>query len=129
MRAMRCNLDRMKQSATERNGSQASRTPCPNCGADLTTKNEERPGPYLIECPLCRAQIEPVWWQRILWVALGALLSFAIPAFFGMTGWTVFFLAVLFWYPANVAAMTIFFLIFQPVYVRQKQKYTTLFRV
>src|SRR5690242_13555690 len=118
MPAMRCNSDQMKPSVTGRDQPRVSRTPCPNCGADLTTKNEERTGPYLIECPFCRAQIEPIWWQRILWVALGAFLSFAIPAFFGMTGWTVFFLAVLFWYPANVAAMTIFFWNFQPVYVR-----------
>jgi hypothetical protein len=100
---------------------------CPNCFANLRPKRLEARRPYL-KCPFCGAAIAPIAWQRIPWVTLGLLLSFAIPAALGVEGITLLFAALLFWFPANVLAYILVFTAMPPKYVRRDESVRTLFQ-
>jgi|SRR5271167_55043 len=99
---------------------------CPNCSADLSEGTRTRP-PYT-NCPFCGAAIQPVWWQRIIWVAVGFFLAFAFPAWLGLTGWDVFVAGLFCWFPATVFAYILVFKTMPTKYVRQKETFTTLFQ-
>jgi hypothetical protein len=70
----------------------------------------------------------PIWWMRIPWLALGLILSFAVPASIGLVGMTLFFAGLLCWFPANVMAYVLFFSIIPPKYMRRRETITTLFQ-
>src|SRR5579864_2939711 len=81
----------------------APESTCPNCRRDLAAKPLGRKAPYT-SCPFCGVQLLPIWWQRIIWTTVGTVFSFALPAFLGFKGWTVFFVGLLCWFPAFVFA-------------------------
>ena len=99
---------------------------CPNCGANLDTVVNGVRTKYT-ECPVCQTQIEEVWWQRLLWVSLGAFLSWGIPESLGLRGWTVFFLMPILLIPSFVLAMHLLFPLMPLKYVRRREQTLTLF--
>ena len=84
--------------------------------------------PPYTSCPFCAVQLIPIWWQRILAVALGLGLTFAIPASLGIAGVTLLLAALVLWFPANVLAYILIFKIIPPKYVTKSEAVTTLFR-
>ena len=99
---------------------------CPNCNTDLREGVKTRP-PY-DKCPACGTAIEPIWWQRLLWVLLGLLLSFALPAWLGMGSLLLIFGALICEFPAHVIAYILVFKTIPPKYVRHEEAFTTLFQ-
>lgn len=61
-------------------------------------------------------------------VTLGLFLSFAIPASLGLIGATLFFAALVCWFPATVLGYILVFTVMPPKYVRQKETIITLFQ-
>lgn len=107
------------------NKGKSSWSACPSCSADLGARMKTGP-PYL-ECPFCGTPIMPVWWQRIPWVTLGFLLSFAVPALIGLGGLALLLSAVICLFPATVFAYIFVFSVMPPKYVRRQETFTSLF--
>lgn len=106
--------------------SRRSWSACPNCSTDLGEGIKTQP-PYL-KCPVCGTPIQPIWWQRLLWLLLGLLLSFGIPAWLGMGGLLLLFAALICEFPALVIAYIFIFKTMPPRYVRQEPTFITLFQ-
>ena len=104
------------------NKGKSSWSACSSCSADLGARMKTGP-PYL-ECPFCGTPIMPVWWQRIPWVTLGFLLSFAVPALGGLA---LLLSAVICLFPATVFAYIFVFSVMPPKYVRRQETFTSLF--
>jgi hypothetical protein len=98
---------------------------CPNCGMDLRPQANESKRPYL-NCPFCDAPIMPSWWMRIPLLSLSLVLSFGVPALLGFVGVTLFFVGVLFWYPALIAAYVLFYTAVPAKYMRRRETFSGL---
>ena len=102
---------------------------CPVCEADLGKKAAEQKPQFLTECPFCGVPLSLVWWQRILIAVLAAILTFAIPAYFGLgKGITLVFPALLFCFPAAMLAQMVVLTIVPSKYMRKDQAVMTLFQ-
>jgi Protein of unknown function (DUF983) len=102
---------------------------CPACGTDLRKKSADQRPQYLTTCPFCGVPIVLVWWQRILIAILAAILTFAIPAYFGLgKGITLVFPALFFCFPAALLAQWVVLTLVPPKYMRKDQAFTTLFQ-
>jgi hypothetical protein len=101
---------------------------CPNCSRDLSLARIERKVPY--ECPFCGVELDHIWWQRTtIWI-LGLILSFTIPAAFGLVGVTLLFVGFLCLWPAVLAAHILALNTVPPKYlwyVQRRATITTLF--
>ncbi len=98
---------------------------CPDCSEDLSEGIKTRP-PYE-KCPFCGAPIQPIWWQRVVWLSVAYFLAFAFPAWLGLRGWDVYFAGLFCFVPATVIAYIFVFKTMPPKYVRKRETFITLF--
>ena len=101
---------------------------CPNCSVDLGSKPIGSRPPYS-NCPSCGVPLIPIWWQRVVFAALGLILSFTIPASLGIGGIIpLLFAALLCIFPAAVLAYILVFKTIPIKYVRKSEAVMTLFQ-
>ena len=100
---------------------------CPNCSSDLGPSGREKRPPY-DACPFCGVLLIPVWWQRILVIAVALVLSFTVPACLSLVGTTLLFVGILCTFPALLLAHILVFMTMQPKYVRKSEAVMTLFK-
>ena len=72
--------------------------------------------------------ITPVWWQRILVVAVAWALAFTFSACLSLVGATYFFVAILCTIPGLFVAHALVFMTIQPKYVRKREPVMNLFQ-
>lgn len=73
-------------------------------------------------------QLIPVWWQRIVWVAVAAILTFTLPALLGMRGIALVIGGGLFVFPALGISYILVFMVIPLKYVLKREAVMTLFR-
>jgi hypothetical protein len=101
---------------------------CPNCSFSLEDKSKGVKTLHTY-CPVCRARLTHVWWQRALVTALVFILAFGLPAAIGIRRLLpLLFTALLLYFPALVGAMMLVFKMTRPKYVKKSDAVTALFQ-
>jgi hypothetical protein len=100
---------------------------CPNCSSNFKARGSGQRALY-DACQFCGVPLIPIWWQRMLVVAVALVVSFMIPVCLSLAGMTFLFVAILCVFPAIPLAHILVFMTVKPIYVRKSEAVTTLFR-